>query len=423
MNVVYYAHSYRDEDADVVRFFGTLMRSSQMIPSLDPPSDALNSAKPERHLRATDGMVAVLTARKGGPSAYILYEISLCLRARKPVLVFIEDMLPDGLLPPRVLQRRFNRTTLLRDVRDHRHALALLGTYMGADPPPRYQPAARRRSCLLVGLEGFGSDASDAVRTVLESVGYEAVSLEDASASPLVRHDEQELLTSADIAVCYVGSAQTRDHYALGAVHAFLTPAILIAPESWTLDDRVPAEYQPRLVAAGDTEHLTRTVATEMRVALQDYVDLDDQAEVERYAESLLNHGDGSYGHDTRSIIVKELVMRDKYEAHNVGAMGPGARATNVRFYEVWGSQQGNLDLAALASELDSLRRELREQASSPDDDRAVAQIAEAQLAAEAGDGPTVLERLANAGEWALKTATTIGTTVAAAAIKTALGV
>jgi hypothetical protein len=89
MNLVYYAHSYRKADIAVVEFFGELIRSENLIASLDPPSDRLNSAKPERHLRSTDGMLAVLTERDGGVSQYILYEISLCLRAKKPLLVFV----------------------------------------------------------------------------------------------------------------------------------------------------------------------------------------------------------------------------------------------------------------------------------------------------------------------------------------------
>ena len=82
MNLVYYAHSYRKPDTPVVEFFSDLMRSERLIASLDPPSDRLNSAKPERHLKAADGMVAVnlqanscatrspLTVTKRAPGAF-----------------------------------------------------------------------------------------------------------------------------------------------------------------------------------------------------------------------------------------------------------------------------------------------------------------------------------------------------------------
>jgi hypothetical protein len=59
MRLIYYAHSYRPIDAQVVEFFAGLMRSEGFTPSLDPPSDQLNSAKPERHLRSTDGLIVV----------------------------------------------------------------------------------------------------------------------------------------------------------------------------------------------------------------------------------------------------------------------------------------------------------------------------------------------------------------------------
>ena len=39
MNIVYFSHSYRKEDADIVKYFGRLMRSENLIPSLAPPSE------------------------------------------------------------------------------------------------------------------------------------------------------------------------------------------------------------------------------------------------------------------------------------------------------------------------------------------------------------------------------------------------
>jgi hypothetical protein len=84
MNFIYFAHSYREEDASIVEFFGRLMRSEDFIPSLDPPSRTVNAAKLERHLRTCDGMVAILTRREGGVSPHILFEISLGLSLANP---------------------------------------------------------------------------------------------------------------------------------------------------------------------------------------------------------------------------------------------------------------------------------------------------------------------------------------------------
>ena len=86
MHLVYYAHSYRKPDDELNEMFEELMVSEGMTPSIDPPSDRLNSAKPERHLRSTDGLLCVLPYREGGPSSYILYEIELAMRGRRPVL-------------------------------------------------------------------------------------------------------------------------------------------------------------------------------------------------------------------------------------------------------------------------------------------------------------------------------------------------
>src|SRR5580700_8456645 len=99
MNIAYVSHSYRKEDSGVVGYFLRLMTANEITGSLDPPSSAVNAAKLERHLRTVDGMVAVLTRRVGGVSPHILYEIELCLRGRKPLIVFVEDDLPNDLVP------------------------------------------------------------------------------------------------------------------------------------------------------------------------------------------------------------------------------------------------------------------------------------------------------------------------------------
>src|SRR3954447_5343831 len=98
MTVMYFAHSYRDRDARIVDYFGRLMRSEGLVPSLDPPSDSVNAAKLQRHLNSSDGMVAVLSRREDGTSPHILFELSLAIRAGFPLLVFIEDTLPSDII-------------------------------------------------------------------------------------------------------------------------------------------------------------------------------------------------------------------------------------------------------------------------------------------------------------------------------------
>ncbi len=149
-NVVYFSHSYRASDAGINAYFGRLLETENLTPSLDPPSDGVNSAKLERHLNYSDGMVAVLTEREGGVSPHILYEITLAIRSRKPLVVFVEDSLPNGILPSRLLQQRFSRRSFLRQMREHRQALRSLRSYLGEQAVPKYQPSTSRRLCLVM---------------------------------------------------------------------------------------------------------------------------------------------------------------------------------------------------------------------------------------------------------------------------------
>jgi hypothetical protein len=84
MKPIYFAHSYRPADARIVDFFAELLRSEDLLPALDPPSETVNAARLERHLRESDGMVVVLTRRDDGVSPHIRYEMSLALRAQAP---------------------------------------------------------------------------------------------------------------------------------------------------------------------------------------------------------------------------------------------------------------------------------------------------------------------------------------------------
>lgn len=84
--------------------------------------------------------------------------------------------------------------------------------------------------------------------------------------------------------------------------------------------------------------------------------------------------------------------------------------------------QSINLDLVKLMAELPLLRTALLDKADSPDDYTTISAVRQAEVEAEKGDTPKLLESLAKAGKWALTTATSIGTTVAADAIKKSLG-
>jgi len=87
-----------------------------------------------------------------------------------------------------------------------------------------------------------------------------------------------------------------------------------------------------------------------------------------------------------------------------------------------WQESRHAIDLRTLASELAKLRSAMKEESEGrSDEDQAVGQIAAAQGAADAKDGPTVLRHLSEAGKWALKIAEKIGVGVATEALKRAV--
>ena len=122
------------------------------------------------------------------------------------------------------------------------------------------------------------------------------------------------------------------------------------------------------------------------------------------------------------SIVGVEQTMGDKYIAGQVGAQGPGAHAHDMTFNQLWSQSGQSIDLQALATELNTLRRYLRQEAVEPEHDVAIGAIANAEVAAKEGNGPKTLEWLGKAGKWTLDNAGKIGVEVATAALKIALG-
>jgi hypothetical protein len=424
MNSVYFSHSYRKEDADIVRYFGRLLRSENLIPSLDPPSETVNSAKLERHLNSSDGMVAVVTKRQGGVSPHILFEITLCLRARKPLAVFVEDELSDRLIPSRILQRRFSRRSYLRQVRQHRHGLQILKAYLGEQPPPRYQPSTSRRSCLLIGVEDL-VQLKDIMPEVIESRGYSALDLGHVRRSSPESLEIYEAIACADLALCFVDSKAPESQFLLGAVQATFIPSITFSADAeYNFNPHIPREYQPRIIQVDNHPLVQGILETEFEVFEEDFVELDKQNEVEAYAALLVDIASqrGNYEVGTRNFFVQELNMESKYKitGGSQGAVGDQAEAHD--FTQVSNQTLGSIDMTALAAELSRLRAEARKEATEPEHDIAISEIAKAEQAAKEGQSSKVMEHLKAAGKWALDVATKLGTSVALEAIKKSTG-
>ena len=115
--------------------------------------------------------------------------------------------------------------------------------------------------------------------------------------------------------------------------------------------------------------------------------------------------------------------MPKEGDTYNIGqgvGVGRNVRMNNTTINQVQSTEK--LDLPALATDLAKLRAEMKSQATEPDHDVAVGEIAAAESAAKKGDEKSVLDHLKNAGEWAMAIGIKVGVPVAIEAIKKASG-
>ena len=121
--------------------------------------------------------------------------------------------------------------------------------------------------------------------------------------------------------------------------------------------------------------------------------------------------------------IIERIEMGDRYDIKGqTGAVDPGAHAEHINFTQLWNQVSSDIDLGKLAEELSQLIGDLKQQAGEADHYRAIAEISEAESAAKDNNGSKALEHLKNAGKWAFSVAENIGTTIAAEALKKAMG-
>jgi hypothetical protein len=93
-----------------------------------------------------------------------------------------------------------------------------------------------------------------------------------------------------------------------------------------------------------------------------------------------------------------------------------------MTFNQIGSQIEQSMDLAALATELETLRQALKKEATTEEHDIAVVDIGAAKKAAEAKDSGKLAESLKSAGKWALDVATKIGVSLATEAIKQSTG-
>jgi hypothetical protein len=426
MHIVYWAHSYRPEDAAVNRHFGMLIEQAErMIVNFDPPSQSVSEAKLQQNRRACDGMVAVLPWRATGPSPYIRYEVVLALRARMPVVVFVDDRLPSDLLPSRVLQQRFSHRTYFRQVREHLHALKALKSFMGDPPPTRYQANLGQRCCALVGLAALDKAARALLLEAIRARGYRTLDLDRVETANPLTLAQEEAVAAADVVIRNADAKSATSRYWTGVTSAAAIPSIAFSFDpghAWRQD--FPREFQPRLVNSAGGEDFATALAAELDLYEQNFLSVQDASVIERYVQMQIRAGSlaGQYEQGTRQVFIG-AIMGDQYNVSGqTGAVGPNAHAHDIVFQQVWNQLAERIDLPALADELARLRDAMGREAKAPEHFASAGTVAAAEASARQGQGAKALEYLKQGGKWALAVAEKIGVSLATEALKKSMG-
>jgi hypothetical protein len=189
----------------------------------------------------------------------------------------------------------------------------------------------------------------------------------------------------------------------------------------WIEQDYVVGRYRGRVITDFDQQQGHFATAP---FSLEKVMKLKlTEAEVRDIASKLHVNGERALTHQRQIVInIEEFYMDSKFKitGGNIGAVGDQAQAHNI--IQVSNQTLGSIDMMNLASDLARLRTEARSEATEPEHDIAVSEIAKAEKAAQEGQGSKVVEHLKAAGKWALDIATKIGTDVAAEAIKKSTG-
>jgi hypothetical protein len=84
--------------------------------------------------------------------------------------------------------------------------------------------------------------------------------------------------------------------------------------------------------------------------------------------------------------VVEASGAGDVFQAGQAGAIGPGAKASNTNFGSVLREAIGGVSLGQLVAELEAVRLAMLKDATTPEQDQAIANVAAAEDAAKKGD-------------------------------------
>lgn len=120
------------------------------------------------------------------------------------------------------------------------------------------------------------------------------------------------------------------------------------------------------------------------------------------------------------STLIHHTAKGDHYNIGHAGAVGRGAKAVDSGKASIEDAL-ADIDMAALARELAILFRALAESTPNPEDDLAVAEIAQAARAAGEQDKVSTFIHLRNSGKRPLETANAIGLDIVATLLRRVL--
>jgi hypothetical protein len=116
------------------------------------------------------------------------------------------------------------------------------------------------------------------------------------------------------------------------------------------------------------------------------------------------------------------VIQGDQFNNYGIaGSIGPHSTGT-IHYQQQWTAIQNQVDLNALAGELEELRKHLHRSASSSSDYQHLALLSEAEEQAKKHDGGKAMEVLSKIGKSALGVAKDIGTEIAAKALAKSMG-
>jgi hypothetical protein len=139
----------------------------------------------------------------------------------------------------------------------------------------------------------------------------------------------------------------------------------------------------------------------------------------ENYGKSILRLCE-KFKNSNYQTIINELIMGDKNIFNNsqIGAVGSNSTSSNNSFQQINYNVPEDLDYDKLHGQLTKLRENLATQAKSPEEFKAIGEVAEAEMASKDKDGNKVVKHLKSAGKWVFDTAKDIGVDVVTELIK-----